>query len=238
MLSEPIVLDADLGVVVGAPPADRLWIRGSGPSRTRWPWGKPNGHEPDDAIYEVWGVGSALTRSFQIHPVDILTDSETAWLKACPVPIYTLPDGRSANRHSVSYPYERVWALVGKGPFCSSFDHMLALAISEGFTDIGLSGIDLMLGTMRERLMEASSIAYWVGLARGRGITVHLGGCHILRYRYTYGRDYDKERTLGQRLGFWAAMSMLNFQFDDGMAKTGPKGWKARFSLNKVRVSI
>lgn len=237
MLAEPVILDADEGVVVGAPPADRLWIRGSGPSRERWPWAKPNGHE-DPAIYEVWGVGSALTRSFQIHPTAIITDSEADWLQRCPVPIYTLPDGRVRNPLSVTYPYERVWDTVGKGPFCSSFDHMLSLAIAEGFTDIGLSGVDLMLGTLRERLMEASSIGYWIGVARGRGITVRLGGCHILRYPNVYGRDYQAERTYGQRLGFFAAMAMLNFQFDDGQAKTAPLGWKYKFGLNKVRVSI
>lgn len=236
MLSEPVVLDADLGVVVGAPPADRLWIRGSGPSRDRWPWGKPNGHEAD-VLYEVWGVGSALTRSFQIHPTSIITDSEMDWLKRCPVPIYTLPDGREHNAHSVSYPYERVWALVGKGPFCSSFDHMLALAIAEGFEDIGLSGIDLQIGTPRERLMEHVALAYWVGVAVGRGITIRNTGT-ILHFPHVYGRDYQAERSFGQRMGLWAALGMLNFQFDDGQAKTAPQGWKYGFSTKKVHVSV
>lgn len=243
MLAEAVVLDAEAGIVVGAPAADRLWIRGGGPSRYRWPWGKVNGGPPprivteEEAVYEVWGIGPDCTRTFQIHPPEILTDSETRWLKKAHVPIYTLKDERKTNPRSVVYPYARVEALVGRGPITCSFDHMLALAIAEGFTDIGLSGIDLQIGTPRERLMEHVGVAYWIGLAVGRGISVRNMGM-VLHFPYTYGKDYQKERTFGQRMGFWAALGMLNFQFDDGQAKTAPEGWKFGLHPKKVHVSV
>lgn len=246
MRPEAVTLDARMGVVVSAPYTERLLILGGGPTAKGWPkpgwegevWsanflrgepprGETNGNQPP----------LATTRLFQLHPPEILLDNELAHFLHSPVPVYTLKDESARSPQSVVYPFGRVAASVGPGPRASSFDYMLTLAITEGFTDITLVGVDLQHGTPRERLAEHVSIAYWIGVARGKGATVNNQGS-ILRFPYRYGYDFQSERTWGQRMAFWASLAGMNFAFDDGGAKTGVQGWKAEFSPKRVRIGI
>ena len=190
---------------------------------------------------EAWGLNAwkpttapcPATRWFQMHPNHGRTYDEDLWLLQCPMPIYTLGKSR-LNPLSRAYPLRRIPA----GPLASTFDYMLALAILEQFTHITVSGCALQQGSPRERLLEHVSFAYWVGLARGRGITVTVLGERALHFPYKYGYDYDAERTFGQRMAFWAALGNLSFRFDDGGAKGWAKGWKAAWGPKKVSVQI
>ena len=235
ILSGTVIADPLAGVVLSTMGAERLVILGGGPSRIGWRF--PRQRDPYATPFEMWGTGLGVTRSFQIHPPEILTAHETEILRTCRVPIYTLKDERRRNANSVVYPFERVRAIAGPGPYCSSFDFMLSLAIAEGFREVSLVGIDLQMGTARERLMEHVSLAYWIGAARSRGITIRIPGA-VLRFPYRYGYDYQRERTFGQRMGFWAAMASLNFAFDDGQAVTSPEGWRSRFGFKRVEIGI
>lgn len=219
-----VILDATAGVVVGAPHTDTLTILGKGQSVRGYP--KNAG--------EVWGLNSGNlpcvgTRWFQMHPVSILpqgcTDTyfeELDWLRFCPVPIYTLRYER-AYHHSVRYPIERVSAYFGHDgplPFASSFDFMLALAILEGFRDITIAGVEYQHGTLRERLAEHVSLAFWVGQCRARGIRVALLGM-ALRFPWLYGYEYWDERAWGQGLGRAVIDELVNqggIRLDDGQA--------------------
>jgi len=159
-----------------------------------------------------------LTRAFQMHPVPVLVDRERQWLRACPVPIYTLTRlSKETAPNGVPYPQ----ALVRHGlPFCSSFDYMMALALSEGFDAILLAGIHLQQGTLRERLAEHVSLAYWIGLIRGqKGLrSVQIAPTsHVLKMPFRYGWDYHQERRWGQAL---ARDALQQEQLDDGVATT------------------
>lgn len=245
---EAVVLDAAQGVVVSAPYTDRLLIMGGAPSSKGWP--KPgwdgevwtpnflrafpqristnNGHEP---------VVFCTTRLFQMHPPEILLGNELAHFEHSPVPVYTLKDESRRNSQAVVYPFERVCDTVGRGPFSSSFDYMIALALADGFSHLTIAGVDLQHGTPRERLAEHVSCAHWIGVARGRGVTVNVQG-RVLGAPYRYGYDFQAERTWGQRMAFWAVLGALNFQFDDGGAKTAVRGWSSEFSAKRVRIGI
>jgi len=219
-----VILDSRAGLVVPAPYTDTLTILGKGQSVRGYP--KKAG--------EVWGLNSgsfscSATRYFQMHPLNILPRGRTTfwydeydWLHVCPVPIYTLKNHVKIPQ-AVRYPLERIQAFFGTNgplPFASSFDFMLALAILEGFTDITLAGVDYQDGTLRERLAEHVSLAFWVGQCRGRGIRLTIPGAS-LRFPWVYGRDYWDERAWGQGLGRAVIGELLNrggLRLDDGQA--------------------
>ena len=190
---------------------------------------------------EAWGINTWSTqrpcpgtRWFQMHPDEGRSMREDLWLRDCPVPIYTLTDLRAQYPRSRPYPLKA----IPPGPLASSFDYMLALAIVEGFIHITISGCALQQGYPRERLLEHVSLAYWIGLARGRGIRVTIEGEGVLHFPYKYGYDYQAERTFGQRMAFWALLANVSGQFDDGQAKTRVKGWRAVRTPQKVAISI
>lgn len=110
------------------------------------------------------------------------------YLRTCGVPVYgqqVWPDIPT----SIRYPFETVEAEVGiplppSGKkrlwATSSFGYMAALALTEHQTreidisELILSGIELPLGTQRERLWEWPNFAYYLGMAAGLGITITL----------------------------------------------------------------
>lgn len=86
---------------------------------------------------------------------------------------------------SVAYPLAAMQARFAWGGhpeefFTSSFDLMLALALSEGFERIELHGVDLWDGVLavtdvaphERRGQQRNGAHYWIGVARGCGVDV------------------------------------------------------------------
>ena len=136
---------------------------------------------------EVWGCNSLwalacdrrgafkATRWFELHPRAVNTAEEQRAVVNCQVPIYVLDAGEWPDcPRAVTYPLDRVRSLLpdGRDFFCSTFAYQLALAVLEGFQAIALRGLDLSLGTRRERTVEKGNLEYWIGFARGRGVVV------------------------------------------------------------------
>jgi hypothetical protein len=155
----------------------------------------------------VWGCNSLWYRTrdeqdrfradrwFELHPIAVQTDKEKQAIMDCPVPIYTLqPEGWAKN--SVAFPLDWVKQQLNFpfDFFACTFAYQVALAIAEGFREIGVFGTELMFGTPRERLFELRSLEFWLGLAMGRGIVVHFHPqSRLCRLPYKYGYDYDDE---------------------------------------------
>lgn len=189
---------------------------------------------PLSAGAEVWNINvrpdkrvlKRLTRSLQIHPDDGRCAAEDAWLAECPVPIYVCgPEDAKLNTQARVYP----WRLVPRtAPISSSFDAVMALALLEGFTSIYVAGADLQVGTLRERLVEHVSLAFWLGVAAGMGVRVTLEpGARLLKHPHRYGRDYWSERKWAQRL---ATQALKSPWLDDGAAKVNTTIKGVRFS--------
>ena len=117
-----------------------------------------------------------------------------------PIPIYVLNCDETIPL-GVSYPLERVSKTVPYNYFTSTFAYQLALAIIEGFTNIILHGIQFTGG--RERLVEKACLEYWIGVARGHGITVTQSGpvqqLPLTRSTLLYGYDYWPEKQQMER---------------------------------------
>ena len=209
------VIDAIGGAVSYKPLLRRVAIIGAGATRVVAPW------EDSDVIFyalnEIWQ--KRYDAHFELHPRAVQSERDLEFLRSCPTPCYVLDlaewDGMIP--HAVQYPLERVLDITrGRRYFTSTFSFQIALAIAEGFTEIGLWGVDLARGTLRERLVEAPCVEYWVGLAEGRGIKVTVPEISTLCSQpYLYGYDYDAE------------VGAVNKQCDEAVMALPRKRWPA-----------
>lgn len=179
----------------------------------------------DDPTWEVWGLNHAYRvgtmtvrypggrsevhpgfmrdrfgdfrpdRWFELHQAHAQPPEDLVWIRTCPVPIYVV-DTYPKSPTAVPYPLDAVlarWAPFGGDYFASSFAYMFALALTWDVKTIGLFGCDLDWG--RERAVEHGNLAYWIGLARGLGVTVEIPkDSRLCRHYARYGIEYDQEK--------------------------------------------
>lgn len=154
----------------------------------------------EDPTWSVWAMNQLYRkipradRWFEIHTnwhehVVEGTDHQK-WLADAPIPIYMVNRVPSIP-NSVRYPLERV--IHGNlDYFTSSVAFMIALAIDEGFTEIGLWGIDLIVGD--EYHYQKACAEFWLGVAHGKGITVTLPNTTALcKQSHRYGYEVEPE---------------------------------------------
>lgn len=204
-----IILDADQGIVECRPRRRKVAIVGAGPGREYAPY--------TDSAWECWAINEIAQRvahrHFELHPLEVQSARDLAALERITIPCYVLDDPAlwkmpfpiASNGGTVSfagvpnpvrYPLERLRAAGFRQYFTCTFAYQIALAILDGFEEIGLWGVSLHLGTPRERLLERACVDYWIGFAEGHGITVSEdSGC--ARRPYLYGYDYEDEKLEG-----------------------------------------
>lgn len=133
-------------------------------------------------------------RWFDLHQRCAQTEDDLRWIAKCPVPIYLPEDLLDASPMAVPYPLVEMEQRFG-GYWACTFAYQIALAMAEGFTEIGLFGVELAYGTPRERTVEWANVAWWAGYAEAKGITIHLPAqSRIGRHTYRYGLEYDAEK--------------------------------------------
>ena len=147
---------------------------------------------------DIWGLAAfgprmkRCDRWFEIHPLSTILPRDLAVCKASQVPVYM---GRHYKHipQSVRYPIEQVLE-IGDCIFTNSYCYEIALAIMEERPEIFLYGLgELGQGSARERTFERMGMAYWIGLAKGRGIPVHLPARDSLVTFPLYGLNYWAE---------------------------------------------
>ncbi len=158
----------------------------------------------DDPDCEIWGVNQLYRfipradRWFQIHTNWDDRDrwapgtDQVKWLAECPIPVY-MTDLNPVIPNGVRYPVEQVMAeLKTHDYFTSSIAFMVALAIAEGFSEIGIYGIDLIIG--REYFFEKACVEFYLGIAHARGLSYHLPhGCALLWQSHRYGYQLEPD---------------------------------------------
>ena len=89
------------------------------------------------------------------------------------------------------YPLEDVAKDVGpmgRKYFTNTVDYMVAFALFEGYTRIGLFGADMISDGDNEYTKMRQSLEYYVGVARGRGVELYIPDKSALcRARRVYG---------------------------------------------------
>lgn len=161
--------------------------------------------EDDDEDWEVWGCNSLwrkhldsqgrfrADRWFEMHPLSAQTDQEMQDMSDCPVPLYVLY--KMFIPQSVVYPLEDIRKRFGERDyFTVTFAYQIALALLEGYKEIGLWGVELWQGSTRETRIEFPCLMYWLGLARGMGVKITLPSySKLLWHEHLYGYDYDED---------------------------------------------
>lgn len=159
----------------------KIALVGSAPTVDFAPWFDPS--------WEIWshaicvGRCKRVDRLFEMHP-DVTWrhhkkpqwPTYLEWLTRCATPIYML-EKHADIPASVRYPRERIFAecrsMIGREHFGSQADFMIALALSEGVTHIGLYGLhyvdSIKDGDRNEQLM---AFKFWLGVAAGKGVSI------------------------------------------------------------------
>jgi hypothetical protein len=190
------VVDAAQGIVTSQPKRDKVALVGfATSSRDLAPF--------DDPSYEIWTLNQIYrhvpraTRHFDIHcnwkEDNVEGTDHPGWLKECGIPVYMMESDDDLPT-SVRYPIERVIKDAGIDYFTSTVAFEVGLAMLEGFKEIALFGIDLIVGT--EYSVQKACLEFWLGMAHARGINVRVPGeCALLKQAYRYG--YEREPDWG-----------------------------------------
>lgn len=140
----------------------------------------------EDSSWEKWGHASSrawykceMDRYFDLHPKSCWsrggrkTAQYPKWLAKNTVPIYMQAQHPEVPA-SIEYPKRRILAEYGEPRpyFTNQVAWMIALALTEGVTTIGLWGIEY--GIESEYVIQRSSCEYWIGRAAERGVRIIL----------------------------------------------------------------
>lgn len=198
-------------LVPATPRRTKVAITGAGKSLRELPW--------SSAEWEIWGINNfwnamrderdrlRACRWFELHPPTSLSDGgpqdpdDMIWLRSCPVPIYTthpFPE----NPNAIEFPVD-VLAAQYRDYFSCTFAYQIALALSEGFQEIAVHGLELVYGTQREATVERACVDWWLGFAEGQGVKITIpSGDHVVCHWSRYGFDYWQEaNTVKQYVG-------------------------------------
>jgi len=157
----------------------------------------------DDDEYDVAGLNQLyrfIPRAdiwFDIHhnwaEENVEGTDHRGWLTQCGVPVVmSHPDWSIPT--AVRYPLE-VCIQLGSDYFTSTIAFEIAWAIHQGYKEVALFGIDLVVGTEYESQRQCAE--FWLGIAHGRGMTVRLPPqCALLKHSHRYGYQREPEAGL------------------------------------------
>ena len=92
--------------------------------------------------------------------------------------------------NSEAYPLQQIIHTLDGKIFGGSPIYMLAMAILEGYNAIRIYGLDQ---SDWQHTVQRTAWAYWVGLAKGRGIRIDGALTFMSPYSKNYGYDYGPE---------------------------------------------
>ncbi len=167
-------LKLSVPAVAGIGRLRKIALLGSHYSLEYAPWGAPS--------WELWGHASSRflyrrspDRYFDLHRMECWTagrkeERYVKWLGRNTIPIY-MQKVHETIPASIRYPKEQIFCEFRKY-FSSHAAYMIALALYEGVTHIGLFGINY--STDSEYATQRGSTEYWLGFAEGRGVQIVL----------------------------------------------------------------
>jgi len=130
-------------------------------------------------------------RWFELHPLDYvesLCPGYCAWMNKQNKPVYlTAKDVRV--KLGQEFPLDDICKHLGPfSYFTNSASFMVAMAIHWDVKEIGVYGLDM--ATRAEYGWQRPSVEYWLGMAAGRGIKIHIPQeTDLLKCGRLYGFD-------------------------------------------------
>lgn len=152
----------------------------------------------DDPSWEIWGLNDLhnsikrWTRWFDIHTEENINEDVKlgrsppdkcgiGGLARLATPVY-MQDKNPSVPNAVKFPLNEILDtfknLTGRTYFTNSISYMLAFALYEGiisgrqWEEIHVYGVDMAVGP--EYIAQRPSCEYWIGLAEGMGIKMHI----------------------------------------------------------------
>jgi len=90
----------------------------------------------------------------------------------------------------IEFPLHRILDTFPQRYFTNSVSYMIALAVFQGAEEIAIYGVDM--ATKEEYTDQRSGVEYWIGLAQGAGIDVHIpDNSDLCKSRALYGFHDD-----------------------------------------------
>lgn len=194
------ILDAEAGIIERT--RDKLAIVGyATSSRDLAPF--------DDPAYDIAGLNQIyrfLPREDVHMDIHVNWDEENVdgtdhrgWIRDCGIPVLMTkvhPDLPT----SVAFPLNEIIG-IGTDYLTSSISFYIAWGIRQGYKEIALFGIDLVVGTEYE--FQKSCAEFWLGVAHGRGVDIRIPPqSALLKHTHRYG--YEREPN-------WGPVSMADF---------------------------
>lgn len=213
------IINAQEGIVKVTPQRKKVAIIACGRTRDKAPY--------DDKEWEFWGLNEIpqdrAERWFEMHPMEVQSQRELDWLRECKDPVYLLECDKDVPQ-GVRYPIEKVLSVPGaKDYFTSTFAYQVALAIYEGFEEIGIWGVPFFKGSPREQTIERTCLEWWLGLATGKGIKVTTAESDRLMYHpHRYGYDYYSEKRYTE--GVMSYLGRLIYVYQRHLISDGGEG--------------
>jgi hypothetical protein len=189
-----IIEDRQKAIVTAKPKRDKVAIVGfATSSRSLAPF--------DDPSYEIWTLNQLYrhvprtTRHFDIHKnwdeENVEGTDHRGWIREAPIPVYMM-EAHDDLPSTVRFPIERILDDLGVDYFTSSVAFEVALAMNEGFKEIALYGIDLIVGG--EYFEQKANLEFVLGVAHGRGINVRIPQqSALLKHSHRYGYQREPE---------------------------------------------
>lgn len=150
-------------------------------------------------------VGTAYTRVFDVHDAAYIKQQRQHawdWYGQQDRPVY-LVETTPEIPTGIAYPRARLAMFGSRGytALSSSIDHMMALALLEGFEQIHLCGVRLL--NLEEWVGQRECLAYWIGRAEGVGchvVTDPVAALCTPEVVYGFGESTGARRAPGQPL--------------------------------------
>lgn len=137
----------------------------------------------DDPSWDIWVLGNRLdnykgkrvTRVFEIHDKCVEQHGEQypKWLVDQGIPLVVGREFPATAEHVQTFPFDEANALFGSEYLTSSTAYMMALAILDGASEIGVYGSDMSVDD-HEYFWQRPCLEAWIGFAKGRGIRVTI----------------------------------------------------------------
>jgi hypothetical protein len=157
----------------------------------------------DDDSFEIWGINDLYIqedvkrwdRWFNIHNAGYNSartsaDRSKEEYKKWDCPVYLWKQDKDIP-NSLQFPFNEMVEKYGNY-FNNTISWLIAFAMHEGFKEIHLYGVDM--ATHTEYGHQRPSCEYFIGLARGQGITVVMPKeSGLLKAKYLYGLETERE---------------------------------------------
>lgn len=152
----------------------------------------------DDPSWKIWVLGNQLScyvdkridRIFEIHDDDLAKKPGYAdALAKTGVPLVVGEKFPHKGERIKVFPFDKARKFFDKDYLTSSAAYMIALALLEGYREIGLYGFDMAVDDA-EYFHQRPCMEAWLGLAIGKGVKITIPDASpVLKSLYMEGRD-------------------------------------------------